>query len=127
GPPPPLVAGPRGGRAPPAGAAGPGGPPPRGPPPPPLHRVPLGCAETLLMVTDGVTEARDGAGEFYPLAREVARAVEADPGQAEPRRLVRRVRDGVLRHSGGHLGDDTTVFAVRRAAGEDPVQGRLQS
>ncbi|WP_179851593.1 MULTISPECIES: PP2C family protein-serine/threonine phosphatase [unclassified Streptomyces] len=94
---------------------------------PPLHRVPLGCEETLLMVTDGVTEARDGAGEFYPLAREVARAVEADPGRAEPRRLVRRVRDGVLRHSGGHLGDDTTVFAVRRAAGEDPVQGRLQS
>ncbi|OXY97737.1 hypothetical protein BEK98_09375 [Streptomyces diastatochromogenes] len=94
---------------------------------PPLHRVPLGCAETLLMVTDGVTEARDGAGEFYPLAREVARAVEADPGRAEPRRLVRGVRDGVLRHSGGHLDDDTTVFAVRRAVREDPVQGRLQS
>ncbi|MEU2712914.1 hypothetical protein [Streptomyces sp. NPDC007205] len=37
---------------------------------------------------------------------------------------------GVLRHSGGRLGDDTTVFAVRRirqARGEDPEPGRLQS
>lgn len=95
---------------------------------PPLHRVPLSSAETLLLVTDGVTEARDRAGEFYPLAREVGRAVAADPGLARPRPLVRLVREGVLRHSGGRLGDDTTVFAVRRRApGEDFERGRSQS
>ncbi|MEU7499524.1 PP2C family protein-serine/threonine phosphatase [Streptomyces griseofuscus] len=81
---------------------------------PPVHRVPLAEEETLLVVTDGVTEARDGRGEFYDLIGDVARAVAADPGCAEPGRLVRRVRDGVLRHSGGRLADDTTVFAVRR-------------
>ncbi|MFJ9815834.1 PP2C family protein-serine/threonine phosphatase [Streptomyces sp. NPDC101151] len=125
---PPLAVGPHGVRALPGGDGLPlglgdlvdGGPPP-------LHRVPLDREETLLLVTDGVTEARDADGEFYPLVRELVRAVEADPGRAEPGRLVRRIRDGVLRHSGGHLGDDTTVFAIRRLPGEDPVRGRLQS
>ncbi|KOV91993.1 PP2C family protein-serine/threonine phosphatase [Streptomyces sp. NRRL B-3648] len=83
---------------------------------PPVHRVPVAADETLLFVTDGVTEARDGPGTFFPLADEVARAVRADPARTDPRRLVRRVRDGVLRHSGGCLEDDTTIFAVRRAA-----------
>lgn len=93
---------------------------------PPLHRVPLDPEETLLLVTDGVTEARDRTGEFYPLVAEVTRAVAADPRRADPHRLVRRVRDGVFRYTGGHLEDDTTVFAVRRLR-EDPVQGRLRS
>ncbi|MEV5382788.1 PP2C family protein-serine/threonine phosphatase [Streptomyces sp. NPDC052721] len=83
--------------------------------PPTVHRVRLAADETLLLVTDGVTEARDKPGEFYQLAREVSRAVRADPRRAEPRRLVRRVRDGVLRHAGGCLEDDTTIFAVRRS------------
>lgn len=92
-----------------------------------MHRVRLGRDETLLMVTDGVTEARDRAGEFYPLTREVVRAIAADPRRADPKRLVRRVRDGVVRHSQGHLGDDTTVFAVRRLSGNAPVRRRLQA
>ncbi len=92
--------------------------------PPPVHRVPLAPGETLLLTTDGVTESRDGTGAFYPLATEVARAVAADPASAEPRRLVTLVRDGTLRHCGGHLADDTTVFAVRRGNGDG--SGRLQ-
>ncbi|MEU8031741.1 PP2C family protein-serine/threonine phosphatase [Streptomyces sp. NPDC049099] len=97
---------------------------------PPVRRVPLAADETLLLVTDGVTEARDRADDFYPLARDIARAVAADQHDTDPRRLVLRVRDGVLRHSGGRLVDDTTVFAVRRirqAQGEDPELGRLRS
>lgn len=84
-------------------------------------------------MTDGVTEARDGAGAFYPLADEVSRAVAADPAVAGPARLAAFVRDGTLRHGGGHLADDTTVFAVRRSpahrrpGGEDPEGGRLRS
>ncbi|MFJ7075390.1 PP2C family protein-serine/threonine phosphatase [Streptomyces sp. NPDC098781] len=85
--------------------------------PPPAQRVPLRPGETLLLTTDGVTEARDGAGEFYPLAADVAAAVAADPGIARPQRLVAFVRERTLRHSGGHLADDTTVFAVRRDGG----------
>lgn len=91
--------------------------------PPPVHRVPLAPGETLLLTTDGVTEARDGDGVFYPLAAEVAEAVAADPGVAQPRRLVAFVRESTLRHCGGHLADDTTVFAVRRRAGAANGEG----
>ncbi|OLZ63671.1 hypothetical protein AV521_38455 [Streptomyces sp. IMTB 2501] len=101
---------------------------------PPVRRVPLAADETLLLVTDGVTEARDRTGAFYPLAREIAPAgagsTGAEPGGTGPGALVRRVRDGVLRHSGGRLGDDTTAFAVRRiraVEGEEREGGRLRS
>jgi serine phosphatase RsbU (regulator of sigma subunit) len=92
-----------------------------------VRRVPLAPTETLLITTDGVTEARNAEGRFYPLAAEVADAVAADPRAAEPRRLVAHVRDGTLRHSGGRLADDTTVFAVRRAPPGTGRKGRLQS
>jgi serine phosphatase RsbU (regulator of sigma subunit) len=95
--------------------------------PPPVLRAPLRYGETLLMTTDGVTEARDARGVFFPLARTVADAVAADPGLALPGRLVDFVRESTLRHSGGHLTDDTTVFAVRRippAGEEHPGDGR---
>ncbi|MFY1677994.1 PP2C family protein-serine/threonine phosphatase [Streptomyces sp. WMMC905] len=81
---------------------------------PPVCRVELAPDETLLLVTDGVTEARDPAGEFYPYVDELTRAVESDPHLQGPDRLVAFVLDGVLRHTEGRLTDDTTIFAVRR-------------
>lgn len=84
---------------------------------PPVRRVRLDLDETLLVVTDGVTEARDREGHFFQVAEEVRRAVAADPGLMAPDRLVLVVRDGTLRHCRGHLADDTTVFAVRRGRG----------
>ncbi|MFD8735707.1 PP2C family protein-serine/threonine phosphatase [Streptomyces sp. NPDC059618] len=86
--------------------------------PPPVLRVALAPGETLLLVTDGVTEARDASGAFYPLRDAVTRALARDPRAADPHRLVRLVRDGTLDHCGGKLADDTTIFAVRR-----PVAG----
>jgi len=80
---------------------------------PSVVRVPLAAGETLLLVTDGVTEARDADGVFFPLRERVAEAVADDPRTADPYRLVVFVRDGTLRHCGGRLADDTTVFAVR--------------
>ena len=57
-----------------------------------------------------------------------AGACASDPGTAEPARLAAFVRDGTLRHGGGRLADDTTVFAVRRRPGGDaPEGGRLRS
>ncbi|MGW4567987.1 PP2C family protein-serine/threonine phosphatase [Streptomyces sp. NPDC004561] len=121
---PPLAVGPHGVRELPSGDGLPLGLGDLGGGLPPVHRVPLAMEETLLLVTDGVTETRDGAGEFYEMAREVGRAVAADPRRSEPPRLVRRVRDGVLRHGGGRLDDDTTVFAVRRIpGGQEPDRG----
>ncbi|MGW1157428.1 PP2C family protein-serine/threonine phosphatase [Streptomyces sp. NPDC002513] len=84
-----------------------------GPPAGPL-RVPFTPGETLLLVTDGVSQARDTTGCFYPLRDQVARAVAEDPRAAEPVRLVGLVRDGTLRHCAGRLDDDTTIFALRR-------------
>ncbi|MEU6354084.1 PP2C family protein-serine/threonine phosphatase [Streptomyces sp. NPDC047072] len=94
--------------------------------PPRVHLVRVAPGETLLLTSDGVTEARDGTGAFYVLAEEVARAVAADPRTVEPERLVTVVRDGTLRHCGGRLADDTTVFAVRRV-NRPARKGRLQS
>jgi serine phosphatase RsbU (regulator of sigma subunit) len=84
--------------------------------PPPVLRVPLAPGETLLLVTDGVTEARDAAGHFFPLRDFLVKALSRDPRTAEPHLLVRFVRDGTLDHCGGRLADDTTIFAVRRRA-----------
>ncbi|MFJ5530219.1 PP2C family protein-serine/threonine phosphatase [Streptomyces sp. NPDC093261] len=84
-----------------------------GRPPCPLC-VPFAPGETLLLVTDGVSEARDTSGCFFPMYDRVARAVAEDPRAAEPGRLVRLIRDGTLRHCGGRLDDDTTIFALRR-------------
>ncbi|MFE0512702.1 PP2C family protein-serine/threonine phosphatase [Streptomyces sp. NPDC058964] len=116
---PPLAVGPGGVRRLPPGDRLPLGlaelAPGAGPPSP--VRVPLDPGETLLLTTDGVTEARDGHGAFYGLVEQVARTVAADPGVAEPGRLVAHVREDVLRHSGGVLDDDTTIFAVRRPQG----------
>ncbi|MFC7510410.1 SpoIIE family protein phosphatase [Streptomyces thermocarboxydus] len=68
---------------------------------PPVRRVRLDLDETLLVVTDGVTEARDREGHFFQVAEEVRRAVAADPGLMAPDRLVLVVRDGTLRHCRG--------------------------
>ncbi|MFG3130424.1 PP2C family protein-serine/threonine phosphatase [Streptomyces tendae] len=84
---------------------------------PPVHRLRLAEDETLLLVTDGVTEARDPAGVFYRPADDIAPAVAADARSAAPTRLVSLVRDGTLRHCRGRVADDTTVFAVRRTSG----------
>ncbi|MFD4788695.1 PP2C family protein-serine/threonine phosphatase [Streptomyces sp. NPDC058459] len=129
---PPLAVGPRGVRPLPggerlpigfgdlAGEAAPGGEVQSGGEVgPPACRELLEPDETLLMVTDGVTEARGRDDAYYPLRGDVARAVAADPARAAPRRLVRLVREGVLRHTHGRLGDDTTVFAVRRLPGPE--------
>jgi serine phosphatase RsbU (regulator of sigma subunit) len=82
--------------------------------PPPTLRSALAPGETLLIVTDGVTEARNSAGVFFPLKDRVSEGLLADPRTADPARLVAYVRDGTLAHCGGHLADDTTIFAVRR-------------
>ncbi|MER5178732.1 PP2C family protein-serine/threonine phosphatase [Streptomyces sp. NPDC002896] len=110
---PPLVIGPGGVRELPAGDGLPIGLGELAGGQPTLQRLLLAQDETLLLVTDGVTEARDADGTFFPLREHVAEALADDPGVAEPARLVLLVRDAALRHSGGHVTDDTTVFAVR--------------
>ncbi|MFJ8923146.1 PP2C family protein-serine/threonine phosphatase [Streptomyces sp. NPDC102415] len=65
------------------------------------------AGDMLLLYTDGVTEARDGSGRFYPLAERLLSWPGAGPGP-----LVEWLCADLLRHAGGHLGDDAAMVAV---------------
>ncbi|MEU3655234.1 PP2C family protein-serine/threonine phosphatase [Streptomyces sp. NPDC032161] len=65
--------------------------------------------ETLLLYTDGVIEARDGGGRFYPFAERAARWTESSPEA-----LLHHLRRDLLGHAGGRLGDDAAVIAIHR-------------
>ncbi|GLW58431.1 hypothetical protein Kpho01_64420 [Kitasatospora phosalacinea] len=64
---------------------------------------------TLLLHTDGATEARDADGTFYPLPDRAA-ALPAD----SPRALLDALRLDLLAHVGGRLLDDAALVAVTR-------------
>ncbi|MEV0372893.1 PP2C family protein-serine/threonine phosphatase [Streptomyces sp. NPDC050636] len=66
--------------------------------------------DLLLLYTDGVIEARNRAGAFYPLIDRVASWNEADP-----LRLVQHLRDDLLQYAGGNLGDDAAMVAIARS------------
>ncbi|GAA3494606.1 hypothetical protein GCM10019016_017060 [Streptomyces prasinosporus] len=68
--------------------------------------------DQMLLYTDGVSEARDRAGEFFPLADWAGRH-----HRAPPRELLDRLHADLLRYAGGRLDDDVAALAVRRHAG----------
>ncbi|MFI9324785.1 PP2C family protein-serine/threonine phosphatase [Kitasatospora aureofaciens] len=79
---------------------------------PDAHRsrtTPFRSDDTLLLYTDGVTEARDRDGVFYPLAERTARWATC-----APEALVAHLRRDLLSHCGGRLGDDAAIIAIRR-------------
>ncbi|MFF4270760.1 PP2C family protein-serine/threonine phosphatase [Streptomyces sp. NPDC001536] len=64
---------------------------------------------TLLLYTDGLSEARDRHGEFYdPAARLAGRAFRF------PGALLSALAAEVRRHTGGGMTDDMALLAVRR-------------
>ncbi|MFJ7203884.1 PP2C family protein-serine/threonine phosphatase [Streptomyces sp. NPDC098789] len=66
--------------------------------------------DVVLLYTDGVIEARDARGAFYPLADRVADRVGDGPEA-----LLRHLCADLLAHSpGGHLGDDAAMVAIER-------------
>jgi serine phosphatase RsbU (regulator of sigma subunit) len=88
---------------------------------------PLGACEgdSVLLYTDGVSEAHDGRGRPYPLAERAAalstrvRPDEHD-GEESGWQLPELLRADLLGHVGGELRDDATLLHLRFA---DPQAG----
>ncbi|MFF0401652.1 PP2C family protein-serine/threonine phosphatase [Streptomyces sp. NPDC005248] len=72
----------------------------------------FGPGDLLLLYTDGVTEARDRKGTFYPLADRLGAWTGTGPES-----LVRHLHDDLLRHVGGRLSDDAVMIAVTKSSG----------
>ncbi|MDK1473004.1 PP2C family protein-serine/threonine phosphatase [Streptomyces sp. 549] len=73
--------------------------------------VPFPVGATLLMHTDGLTEARDARGEFYDPAPRIRRAGWQRHG---PQALLDGLLADVGEHSGGRSTDDMALLAVVR-------------
>ncbi|WP_431676834.1 PP2C family protein-serine/threonine phosphatase [Kitasatospora sp. KL5] len=69
---------------------------------------PFAAGDTLLLVTDGVTEARDRAGEFYDPA---VRLAPLGPFE-RPQQVIDALVADVERWTGGPRDDDMAVLAV---------------
>ncbi|MYV99755.1 PP2C family protein-serine/threonine phosphatase [Streptomyces sp. SID3343] len=80
----------------------------------PVLRVPLLPEDRLLLYTDGIVEARNPAGEFYPLPE---RAPDSLPGVED---TLDRLEEDVQRHVGHPLQDDAAMVLLRY----EPVDAR---
>nr|WP_236071256.1 PP2C family protein-serine/threonine phosphatase [Streptomyces polyasparticus] len=95
--------------------------PPLGPFPlpaelPVLHCGWLHAGEALLLHTDGVEDARDQAGNFFPLASVLA------GNRSAPGEVIKSVCDALLRHTGGRLTDDMALLVLRNERRKVPQQ-----
>nr|WP_246102299.1 PP2C family protein-serine/threonine phosphatase [Streptomyces piniterrae] len=75
--------------------------------------------DLLLLYTDGVAEARDRDGEFFPVADWLRRQT---PGR-RPGELLNALHHDLLRFSRGHLNDDIAALAVRLRTSPQPLDG----
>ncbi|MFF0296940.1 PP2C family protein-serine/threonine phosphatase [Kitasatospora sp. NPDC004615] len=80
---------------------------------PPLQLLITEPGDRILLYTDGVIEARDHLGAFYPLTDRLP--LLADSGPVE---VLHRLHEDVVRHVGHKLGDDAAMLMLQF----DPVQ-----
>jgi hypothetical protein len=73
--------------------------------------VPFAPDDQMLFYTDGVSEARNRHGEFYPLPDRAIYAEATDPDSA-----LDRLQEDVLLHVGHALDDDAAMLLLRRQA-----------
>lgn len=76
-----------------------------------VDTFPFEPGDLLLLYTDGITEARDSTGTFYPLAERITGWTENDPDA-----FLDRFRRDLLHHVGGHLNDDAAMIVIERPA-----------
>ncbi|MGW5500108.1 PP2C family protein-serine/threonine phosphatase [Streptomyces rochei] len=73
------------------------------------EQAPFPAGATLLLYTDGLSEARDAEGGFYDPHERLAGHVFRHPAD-----LLDALAEDVRRHSGGGMADDMALLAVRR-------------
>ncbi len=85
------------------------------------YRVDFAPGDQLLLYTDGVTEARDPQGSFYPLGDRAELLKEPDAHRA-----LEALRADLVRHAAGPLHDDAAILLLRyhgHAAGQcSPIE-----
>jgi serine phosphatase RsbU (regulator of sigma subunit) len=77
--------------------------------------VPFGPGDQMLFYTDGVSEARDKTGAFYPLSRCGALLAAGDPDAA-----LARLQDDVTGYVGHALEDDAAMLLIRAVRDDAP-------
>lgn len=70
--------------------------------------------DRLLLYTDGVIEARNASGAFYPLAERLA-----DRTGGNPEAFLGALRDDLLAYVGGRLDDDAAMIVIERRPRND--------
>lgn len=74
------------------------------------HTFSFEPGDTLLLFTDGLVEARDASGAFYPLEGRLAQWAKCSPEA-----LIEWLQRDLLTYTGGALRDDAAVLVIRRA------------
>jgi serine phosphatase RsbU (regulator of sigma subunit) len=87
------------------------------------YSVPFAPGEQLLLYTDGVTEARDAHGTFYPLGDRAHLLKDTDARSA-----LDALREDLARHTAGPPHDDAAMLLLRyhrhtRPARQEPGEG----
>ncbi|AJF63720.1 PP2C family protein-serine/threonine phosphatase [Streptomyces vietnamensis] len=80
-----------------------------------VQTFPFEVGDLLLLYTDGVIEARNTDGRFYPFTERAPQWTTNDPEE-----LLRHLQDDLLAHVDAHLNDDAAVVAIRRLASVPP-------
>jgi len=91
-------------------------------------RCTLGPGEVLCLLTDGVTEAQDPAGNLYGHERVERLVVELAHRKADPHEIVLALQTDVLRFAGGaEPNDDVTILVLRWNGGAQPAAAAAQA
>jgi hypothetical protein len=80
-----------------------------------VDSFPFEPGDLLLLYTDGVIEARDPAGTFYPLTERISGWTETSCDA-----FLGRFRRDLMSHVGGHLDDDAVMIVLERPAAHQP-------
>lgn len=75
--------------------------------------------DLLLLYTDGVAEARNRDGEFFPVAAWLRRQTPGLPGE-----LLNALHHDLLHYSRGRLDDDIAALAVRWSTSPEALDGQ---